>query len=162
MAKSKPMSLVSKSVHRSPTLDSGVSRSLVNANSKFRSFWHQGNRQRNVNENAASNSYVWHQNSLCQQQRRQQLISDLIVNKICVLPGTQTREAQNIVRYFAKFDPESQKWNLWGLNDQVATSKGTRLFRFRVLSWKKSTKIPLLCKSGKNQLDGFLATKEQQ
>ena len=66
------------------------------------------------------------------------------------------RASQNIVRHFAEFDPESQKWNLWDLNDrkeydsmdeinfaakqsnQAVNSKGTRLFWFRALSWKDS------------------------
>ena len=77
--------------------------------------------------------------------------------------GHRFRAAWNIVRYFAKIDPESRKWNLWDLNDRMASyslekiffatwqsnqaveSKGTRLLRFGALS-RKDARIP--CRYG--------------
>ena len=68
MANSKPtMSLVSKSVNLSPTLDSGVSNGPLNfgmqSQSSDRSRIGKPTAQnvKDVNENTASSSQVWHQ-----------------------------------------------------------------------------------------------------
>ena len=69
MAKSKPtMSLVSKSVNRCPTLDSGVSYSSGNygVQSQYSDCSDTGKpiaqNVKHVNENTATSSQVWHQN----------------------------------------------------------------------------------------------------
>ena len=66
VAESKPtLSLVSRSVDRSPTLDSDVSYSPENGEMQSRNSDHSGIENsiaRNVNENAASSSHVWHRN----------------------------------------------------------------------------------------------------
>ena len=69
VANSKPtMSVVLRSVSRSPTLDSGVSYSLVNCGMQGQNSDRSGieksiaQKVKDVNENTASCSRVWHQN----------------------------------------------------------------------------------------------------
>ena len=69
VVKSKPTwSLVSRSVNRSPMLDSGVSYSSENYGMQCRNSDRSGIKKviarnvKDVNENAASSSEVWHQN----------------------------------------------------------------------------------------------------